>query len=88
MLLAQQCYLAARENDDRTVTSEHAAVAFDMAMKADALALTKDIERLRDITSHALSVCQAVAHGEPPYSRGPAYPDSTHDRGAAADRVH
>jgi hypothetical protein len=73
MLLAQQAFLAAVVAGDRAVTNEHAAVAFEMAMRADALALAKDVERLRDLNRHALDICRAIARGQPPYKRGPSY---------------
>jgi len=73
MLLAQQAFLAAVVAGDHAVTNEHAALAFEMAMKADALALAKDIERLRDLSRHALPICRAIAQGRAPYKTGPSY---------------
>jgi hypothetical protein len=69
MLLAQQTLYAAVMAGDLTVTSEHAAQAFEMAMKADALALAKDVERLRDLNRQALTICRTIAQGEHPYPR-------------------
>ena len=69
MLLAQQTLYAAVMAGDLIVTSEHAAQAFEMAMKADALALAKDVERLRDLNRQALTICRTIAQGEHPYPR-------------------
>ncbi len=73
MLLAQQAFFAAVVAGDETVTSDHADLAFDMGMKADALALAKDIERLRDTNRHALAICRTIAQGRPPYKQQESY---------------
>jgi hypothetical protein len=72
MLLAQQCYLAALEAEAAQAGHEHVVLAFDMAMKADAGALTKDIERVQDLSRLAFGACQAIARGAPPYKLGPS----------------
>jgi hypothetical protein len=72
MLLAQQAFYAAVMAEDLIVTNEHAALAFEMAMKADALALAKDVERLRDLNRHALTICRTIAQGQHPYPNGDA----------------
>jgi hypothetical protein len=73
MLLAQQCFIAVLETGAREATYEHAVVAFDMAMKADAGALAKDIESIQSLSRLSFAVCQAIARGKPPYKLGPAY---------------
>ncbi|MDA8300182.1 MAG: ATP-binding protein [Actinomycetota bacterium] len=72
MLLAQQCFIAVLETEAREATYEHAILAFDMAMKADAGALAKDIEAIQELSRLAFAVCQAIARGQPPYKVGPS----------------
>ena len=71
MLLAQQSFLAAVLADDGRVTTEHTTAAMELAMRADAAALEKDVEHLRELGRHAFPVCRAIALGEPPYRLGP-----------------